>query len=312
MELVEFLSSDNIKLGGVLYTPGIKQVTDRVVIYVHGGSSDVFKNISRINKLGECLCDAGVSFLAFNNRGSGYITRLKKLDDKGDDESIHLGATFELIRDAKFDFEGVSKFLRGRGFRELILLGHSTGANKICAYNFYNKNPSFEKFVLMNGGDDTGNTYEMMGAVKYKKAINQCEKMLEKGWNRKLVPKYLTNFIISYGSFYDLINPDGDYNIFPFFELLTGQQLGTKELLREFKSISRPTLVIYGSEDEYCQGDVESRVDLLKVAANDCDNSELFEFKVVEGADHSFRDREKDLCSAVLDFLDKSRSKKNK
>ncbi|MBD3329499.1 DUF1749 domain-containing protein [Candidatus Dojkabacteria bacterium] len=303
LTLESFLTQDNIKLSGLLYTPGIEKVTEDVVIYVHGGSSNIYKNPERLNALGELFNKANISFFAFNNRGSGYISRMNRVDENGEEESVHLGASYETIREAELDFIGVSNFLRKKGFQKLTLLGHSTGANKICAYNFYNERVVFDRFVLLNGGDDTGITYEMMGAKKFKRALQKCEKMIKKGWGRKLAPKYLTNFIISYQSFYDLINPDGDYNIFPFFELLTGQQLGTKELLREFKSMRKPTLVIYGSEDEYCQGDVKSRVDLLRKAVSETRKKDLYNFKIVDGADHCFTGMEEELSNSVINWI---------
>jgi len=298
LRLVEFLNKNKIRLPGLLYEPA--QRTKKVLINLHGnGSASVFYSVQRSNAFGKHLSDLGISFFAFNNIGAHYIKSLKKvIGDK--EERVKLGTAYELIRECEYDIDGAVEFLQGLGYQEFYLIGHSTGANKICVYNYYKPKNIFSKFILAAGGDDAGVLYDMLGEKKFKSALQQCKKYIEAGKGRKLIPKYLMEYIISYQSLFDTINPDGDYNTFPFNEAFRKKELAKKELFREVKSIKKPALVIYGENDEYCYGDVAKCVGLIQDAVK---NKENFDFKIIEGADHSFHEKEEKFAGYVSDWL---------
>ena len=45
------------------------------------------------------------------------------------------GCAYERIRDCVLDIDGAVRELRRRGYRDITLIGHSTGANKIAVYD---------------------------------------------------------------------------------------------------------------------------------------------------------------------------------
>ena len=110
----------------------------------------------------------------------------------------------------------------------------------------------------------------------------------------------MLDYIISYQSFYDVCNPNGDYNIFPFNEYMNDLYLSSKQLFREYKSIDKPTLVVYGENDEYCYGDTQKILNILKKEAPD---NNLFDFKIVPEANHGFDRYEKELAIVVAKWL---------
>jgi pimeloyl-ACP methyl ester carboxylesterase len=57
--------------------------------------------------------------------------------------------------------------LRRRGYRDITLIGHSTGANKIAVYDHYKPRNSIKRYVLLGGGDDTGILYEHLGPRRF-------------------------------------------------------------------------------------------------------------------------------------------------
>jgi alpha/beta superfamily hydrolase len=73
-----------------------------------------------------------------------------------------------------------------------------------------------------------------------------------------------------------------------------------KEPWREVRKITKPTLVIQGSIDEHCYGRVKDCVSLIKTAVNGYKN---FKFEIIEGADHSFFGKRKELVEKSLNFL---------
>ena len=107
----------------------------------------------------------------------------------------------------------------------------------------------------------------------------------------------MPNEIFSYKGFFDIANPDGDYNTFPFLEAMNKATLSTKPLFRYFDSIKKPTLVVYGEKDEYQYGDVLRVIDILKQRRSD------LEYEVVKDADHGFSEKQKELAQVIISWL---------
>jgi alpha-beta hydrolase superfamily lysophospholipase len=156
LELVSVLSTDKLLLPGLLYTPD-KQ-TMKAAIWLHGmGDSGTFYNTERINALGHALNQKGIALLGLNNRGAHNRKDLHIADEGLPDEerSYQAGTHYELIRDCVKDIDGAAQFLQERGYSELYLIGHSTGANKVCVYDANAAHNPFSKYVLAGPGDDT-------------------------------------------------------------------------------------------------------------------------------------------------------------
>ena len=61
----------------------------------------------------------------------GLLYRGKK------EERKRFGMAYEKIKECIEDIDGAISFLKKHGYRKFYLAGASTGANKICVYNFY-------------------------------------------------------------------------------------------------------------------------------------------------------------------------------
>lgn len=215
-------------------------------------------------------------------------------------EELKLGTAYELIKDCLYDIDGAINYLSNLGYKTFYLMGISTGANKICVYHFYKPKNKITRYILLSGGDDTGLSYQKMGKKKFLFGLKKSRLEIKKGNGVKLIPSSLTDYLYSYQSLYDTINPDGDYNTFPFNEYLNNLKLSKKPLFKEYKSINKPTLVVYGEFDEYCYGDVPKCVEILK---KECPNSKLFTFKIIKDADHGFNGKEKELAEVINRWL---------
>ena len=300
LNLIEFQSTDHFTLPGLLYEPHKKPQT--AVLFLHGmGSTSVFYNTVRFNTLARHFEKAGISLLAFNNRGAHFMKKLTRYKDTEVEDGVIMGTSYEVIKDCIHDIDGAVKFLKKRGYKKFVLMGHSTGANKVCVYNFYTSRNPIHGYVLWAGGDDTGIFYQQLGGKKFERALKQCEEHIKNERGRKLMPKYLVGeFPISYQSFYDICNPDGDYNVFPFYEALNRKKLSKKPLFQEYRSIEKPTLVIYGGEDEYCYGKVPKIMSLLR---KKCSAPKRFTFSLVRGADHGFDGFEDELARQITHWI---------
>jgi pimeloyl-ACP methyl ester carboxylesterase len=216
------------------------------------------------------------------------------------DEHIEYGMTYELIKECVLDIDGAIDFLKTKGYSDFYLIGHSTGANKIVVYNKYKPENEIKKYILLAGGDDTGGYFEMLGKNKFENLLKKLKKEIEDGNGRKLISKYLVNLIISHQSLYDTINPNGDYNIFPFYEYIKRLKLSKKFLFGEYKQIVKPALVLYGSEDEYCYGNVKRCVNILKTLTEGKNN---FTYMIIEGANHGFDGKFEELAQIITNWI---------
>lgn len=294
MKFVEFPTSDGLTLPGLLFESGKK---DKVVIYLHGnGSFSVFYDVADGMDLPNALNENGISLLKFNNRGAHIIKKLNV--KKGDTvERLRYGCAYEVIKECVEDIEGAIEFLKKEGYKEFYLQGNSTGANKICVYNHYKPQNDISKYVLVSGGDDLGIYYTMLGEEKFFKVLNEAEGLVTRGHGDDLIKDLLPDEIFAYKGFWDIANPDGDYNCFPFMEEVEGVKLSTKPLFGYFSEIKKDSLVIYGELDEFAMGSGEKAVSVLKKY-----NTGLH-YKTVSGADHQFSGKRADLAKVISEWL---------
>jgi pimeloyl-ACP methyl ester carboxylesterase len=303
LSFVSFPATDKVVLPALLYTPD--KPTKKATVWLHGmGDNAVFYKPKLINELAEAHTSKNVAFLAFNNRGAHGSKRLKIADEAlpEEDRGFPGGTHYELISDAPKDIDGAVAFMKQQGFDELYLAGHSTGANKICVYDDSASSNPFRKYVLAGTGDDTGMFFRELGAKRFWKAAQQAAKLVSQGKDLDIMPKYSGMYPFSAQSAWDILNPDGAYNTFPFYEHAI-ERIGQKPLFKEFKAISIPTLTIIGELDEYTSPTgAKAALDTL-MGYTPSAMLKQHDFELVRNADHSFHDHETDFAEQMTDWL---------
>ncbi len=288
--LVTFDATDGVALAGLLYEPPRR--TRRAAIFLHGtGGASIFDS-KRTNRLAAEFIRSGLAWFPFNNRGAHLLRRLRTKK-----RTLGGGMAYERIRDCVFDIDGAVRFLRARGYRQIHLIGHSTGANKIAVYDHYKRRNPIRRYVLLAGGDDTGLLYEQLGRRRFFSTLERARALRN---SDELVPPSLSSLPMSWRALYDTMNPDGDYNVFPYLEILRGLRLSRRPRFRHLRAIRKPTLVVYGDRDEYLDGDVSRCVAILTEQLGPKPN---FEFAILGDADHGFGRREGDLARLILPWL---------
>lgn len=292
---VQVKTEDGLTLPGLFYEA---QNSKKVLINLHGnGSSSIFYHDDTMQDFAEIVNKAGISLLMFNNRGAHYIKKLN-IEKKGKPvERKRFGMAYELIKDCVYDIDGAIALLKTKGYEEFSLIGFSTGANKICIYDYYKTKNNIINYILVGGGDDTGLYYSELGKEKFFSLLKEARAKIKQGKGTDIICDLLPDVIFSYQGFYDTANPNGDYNTFPFLEAMGKAKLSTKPLFRYFEKIKKPTLVIYGEKDEFQYGDVTRVVNFLK------EKQPLFTYEIVKDADHGFSEYQKQLAKVVISWL---------
>ena len=286
--LLRFDATDGAPLAGLLFEP---RRAKRAVIFLHGtGGASVFES-KRTNALALAFARKGLAYFTFNNRGAHLVRRLGR--DLG-------GMAYEKIRDCVFDIDGAVRELWSRGYRDLTLAGHSTGANKVAVYDFLKQRNRVKRYVLLAGGDDTGMLYEHLGARRFQAALVKARGMIHGRRGSELVPHALSSLPMSWRSFYDMANPNGDYNVFPFLEVMRNVRLSRRPRFRHVRGIRKPALFVYGENDESLYGDVSRCVAILAEALGARPNIEI---AVMAGADHGFSGREEELAELIVGWM---------
>lgn len=295
--LVSFRAADGVGLSGILFSP--RRAGTDAVVFLHGnGDSSVFRS-SRTNVLARAFFDNGIAFFAFDNRGSGLLHWLKRKDGE-ETEYLTGGMTQELIRDCRHDIDGALRLVRTLGYRRIHLAGHSTGANKIVLYHYLKPRNPISGYMLLAPGDDTGLYYRALGSRRFERALERCRREIESGRGDRPAPPGWSPFPMSYRSLYDTLDPDGDYNIFPFLDEIERLNLSKKPRFREFASIRKRVLVAYGTEDEFCYGDVIRCTEILREHSG---APARLRTEIFEGADHGFHGRQQDLAESLATFV---------
>lgn len=295
---IEFKATDGFLLPGLLFEP--KRKTKKAVIVLHGnGSSSVFYPIAKTAGYAKYFTDQHVAYFGFNNRGSGYATKIRKFVRSKEVEK-RAGTAYELIKDCVKDIDGAIDFLTELGYTELYLLGFSTGANKVCVYNHYKPKNKIAKYILVCGGDDSGVFYRELGKRAFSHLLQTAKTKMIQGNGMELVPGGVLGSIYSYQSIYDTIDPDGDYNTFPYTDYFNGLGLSHKKLFAYYSAIRKSTLIVYGELDEYCYGRVP---EILKVLEQNAARPDLHTYISISDADHGFSGKETELFGAITTWL---------
>jgi pimeloyl-ACP methyl ester carboxylesterase len=122
-ELLTFEASDGFPLDGLMHTPEAG-AGDRAALLVHGKTMNFYTCLGRF--LPSPLTQLGWSCLAMNRRGHdlGGIRNGR----------ASYGGAWERFADSQLDIAGGMAELRRRGFRRIVLIGHSFGGITSAAY----------------------------------------------------------------------------------------------------------------------------------------------------------------------------------
>jgi len=123
-EICTFKTADNERLHGALFTP-LERPSDLALLFVHGVAMNFY--LPPLFTFGQDLAARGFHSFVINTRGHDWISRAGNLTKFG-------GSAYENLEDCLADLDGALDYLKQRGYRRMILIGHSLGAIKSIIY----------------------------------------------------------------------------------------------------------------------------------------------------------------------------------
>ena len=284
-ELVRINSIDEIEQPGILYT--LNEDTDKIVIHVNGLNGNFYEN-RFLDILAKSYTDKNYAFLTFNNRGRDFITELLK----GNDFTI-IGGSLERFKDCILDIDGVLNYLKEKGYKEIILEGHSYGSNKFLYYYNHKKDDSIKKIVLLAPCDIPSEGKKFLSEEEYNKAKEESTRLVQENKENELIDfSVMANGKIAAGTYFNDFLPNGENDFIRYVDGINGKS----EVLN---NIDIPTLVIFGDADECV---LTQPIDVVKeYLKNNLSNCNI---QIIDSADHSYTGRYEELGKVIKNNME--------
>ncbi len=238
-----------------------------LLIFVHGMHSNFYRSAFK-KQLMRDAPRRGIDVLSFNNRGAEQ------------------DVATERFRDTLEDLDAAIRFGKGQGYKRFVLMGHSTGCQKITYWQLKRKSRAVAGLVLAAIGDDYAITRREL-RKKYFQRLEKARRWVSKGWKNRILPADCKNF--SAARWLSIADPkQPEARLFDF----SGP-------LREFSRITCPVLALFPEREQYACIPVRDMAALLEKKSR----SRKFDAVLVPRADHSFRSAEKAAAGIAIDWI---------
>jgi pimeloyl-ACP methyl ester carboxylesterase len=269
LELMTFKTSDGVDLDALLYRPD-GDTGDLAALLVHGKTMNFYTGPGRI--LPSYLAEMGVPSLAMNRRGHdlGSIRNGRGA----------YGGSWETFGDSQLDIAAGLAELRRRGYRRLVLMGHSFGG--IAAATYAGDHP--EEIVALgllsagSGGPEylvQASRSGMLAGERHEEAAAEARRLVAEERGRQLIAVPGWWYAISAESFLDL-----GQNV-PF-------------AVDGIRRTTCPVLALRGTKEPPAVYPAEAFAEAAGPRAT---------LALVEGADHFYNGVEPALAEAVCSWL---------
>jgi alpha-beta hydrolase superfamily lysophospholipase len=275
--LVDTQTSDGLRLDGVLVEPLVEPPVEPsrrrsqfVIVWIHGFGANFY--FAPYLRLAEALAERGQSILIGNTRGHDFGTLLEPAGRA----PYFGGAAWERLEEAHDDLAAWINFAAGRGFAGVVLAGHSVGAVKVTAYQAQQQDARVRGVILasppLRPSWDTRAYPAALAQAQHMAAAGQAETLFAGPWGPVSAQTYLSLNQVGFDQF--------------------GRGTGTPNLAL----IRCPVLVLIGTEEKHVATPAD--LEIVRRAAPQAAT------QVIEGADHFYTGRERDVAEAIVNWAD--------
>lgn len=296
IDLQKLTTRDGVALDGGVVWPKRKSAT--AAIFIHGLTGTFSSWFPRMEPLVRALTRQGIAVASFGTRGSGVVSKLTKVaptppprrgrQGRGAKQKFRSGGAFEKFEDCVHDIRAVIDFLARHGYHRIVLVGHSTGANKAVYYTTKTRDRRVRQLVLLGPLSDVVGEMQERGR-SFKTLLARAQKQVREGKGDELFMPVYPERLWSAKRYLSLYTPGSREDVFPYYS--------KKGNWRAVESIRIPTLVVIGDSDQYLDRDVRDVMDAFQKHVRD------FRGVIIRDADHSFNKREKELAQVVSRFV---------
>jgi len=183
-------------------------------------------------------------------------------------------------------------WLKSQGVTEVVLMGHSCGANYVMVYAAERMDPVVSHLLFLAPGTISTNTifFSRRFGYNFNEIMQRAQKLIDTGKGDDIMPatdfNYCPQTRVTANSFASYYSPSSDNRFQNFVEFIP--------------RLTVPTLITTGTADER-QPEIEKNVRPYV-------DGKLVHLSVIEGAGHFFRDFNiEEALEAAVEFLEKTR-----
>lgn len=274
--LEEIITQDDLEHQGILHMP--ENPNGKVLLWIHGLTGTFYSNVKSMNLFAEGAAKSGTAFAAFHTRGHDYVASTHRRDATKPNGYVYetIGAGVEHFPDCVKDIDAALTFLAGKGLNKVILVGHSTGANKACYYAGTVADPRVVGVVLSGPMSDR---YSATDEATNKKHRAVMEQKIKEGKGDELLMGF-DFFPLTPKRWMSLLSEGSPEDVFNYRD-----PEGALETLGKIKV---PLLVMFGGADEHADRPVSE----IQKAFDAHAQSTNYKSVVVPDADHGFTGKE--------------------
>lgn len=292
MELINFMATDGVNLEGILYKAS-SNISEKIILSVHGMTSNCFKN--RDIEIAKKANEKGIDYFAFNNRGSEIVKYIEK-ETEGQPAKELAGTAYEDVLEGYEDIVGAIIKLKELGYKNIYLQGHSLGCTKIVyTYNELINNDETEileniKGVILLSLVDIPMALKVYLRDNFKQYLDYAEKLEHENKICEMMPRESFIHPISVKSFlrYARDNKDIDF-----------ANYGKDNELEKLNNIQVPLFMRWGNDNEM----IIQQADELSTMVNNIITNENKNIDYIDGANHSYTGKEKELAEQIVEFV---------
>mgnify|MGYP004551937455 FL=1 len=292
MELINFMATDGVNLEGILYKAS-SNISEKIILSVHGMTSNCFKN--RDIEIAKKANEKGIDYFAFNNRGSEIVKYIEK-ETEGQPAKELAGTAYEDVLEGYEDIVGAIIKLKELGYKNIYLQGHSLGCTKIVyTYNELINNDETEileniKGVILLSLVDIPMALKVYLRDNFKQYLDYAEKLEHENKIYEMMPRESFIHPISVKSFlrYARDNKDIDF-----------ANYGKDNELEKLNNIQVPLFMRWGNDNEM----IIQQADELSTMVNNIITNENKNIDYIDGANHSYTGKEKELAEQIVEFV---------
>lgn len=282
--LEEIQTNDGLLHQGIVAfpeTPG-----KRAIVFVHGLTSTYYGNRLFINALAKQSTEKGIAFGSFNNRGHDMITGIRRVDPKEPKGYGHVmgGAGYEHFEESELDIDAAVSFFVDRGYTEIVIVGHSTGANKASYYAGRVKKQELIGVVLLCPMSDRLGPFP-----ERDRLIEEMNKRIEKGEGEKAI-NGISFFPMTPKRFVSLFSAHTPEDQFDYGD--------PEPRMPEYSNIQKSLFVLFAGNDENADRPISEIKKVFDAKAK----SRTYTSAVIPTAFHNFVGLEHDVAHTVVNW----------
>lgn len=282
---IEFINnaytSDGLRLPMVHFESNKKDIC---VICIHGMCGTIIDNYFA-TVWGKLLAKNDIGFIYEHNRGHSIENDIVMKDGS----FKRCGCMYEMFEDCIYDINLAIQTAKEKGYKRIILLGHSLGCNKVIYY-YYKKQPNILGIILASAPDMIGS--HLLIEPEYEELLKEAKENIDKNQPTKLLHKMIEDYMyMSSQTYYNWFHKNSNLNNLPI--------ISNPKNWEQLETIDVPILTFSGSKDE----DYYLHLDLLKEKATNCKN---FEYQIIENTGHTYQEKELETGNLILNWINKN------